>query len=142
MQELAPRRPRVLVVDDAAEMAEILVWDLVHHGYEGVAATSGHEALRLLRKGRFDAVVTDLCMPELDGLAVLRHSYDLDPSRPVVMMTAHGSINTALEAAEEGAFQYLTKPFRIDALLRVLDRALRASLGPPGWARRRAAKLS
>ena len=117
--------PRILVVDDGHEMAEMIADDLSDRGYAAVALTSGREALRCLREERVDALVTDLRMPEVDGLQLLRVSRALDPSRPVIMMTAHGTLDTAVEANGEGAFHYLLKPFRLDALVRVLERALK-----------------
>ena len=117
--------PRILVVDDGQEMAEMIADDLSDRGYTAIALTSGREALRCLREERVDALVTDLRMPEIDGLQLLRVSRALDPTRPVIMMTAHGTLDTALEANGDGAFHYLRKPFRLDALVRVLDRALK-----------------
>ena len=117
---------RILVVDDRPEMAEMIADDLSDRGYEGLAVTSGREALRMLRTERIDVLVTDLRMPEIDGLALLHASLDLDPSRPVIMMTAYGTIDTAMEATGSGAYHYLTKPFRLEALVRVLEQALHA----------------
>jgi DNA-binding NtrC family response regulator len=117
---------RILVVDDRPEMAEMIADDLSDRGYEGLAVTSGREALRMLRTERIDVLVTDLRMPEVDGLALLHASLDLDPSRPVIMMTAYGTIDTAMEATGSGAYHYLTKPFRLEALVRVLEQALHA----------------
>jgi DNA-binding NtrC family response regulator len=123
MPDVVPSR-RILVVDDHPEMAEMIADDLSDRGYVAVALSSGREAVRRLTEERFDAVVTDLRMPEVDGLALLRASRELDPSRPVIMMTAHGAIDTAVEATAEGAFHYLLKPFPLDALTRLLERAL------------------
>jgi two-component system, NtrC family, response regulator HydG len=117
---------RVLVVDDKAEMAEMIADDLCDRGYEGLAVSSGQEALHVLRTARVDALVTDLRMPEIDGLDLLRASLELDPSRPVILMTAYGTLDTAMEATGKGAFHYLTKPFRLEALVRVLAEALKA----------------
>jgi DNA-binding NtrC family response regulator len=116
---------RVLVVDDRAEMAEMIADDLCARGYDGRAVTSGREALRVLQTERIDVLVTDLRMPEIDGLSLLRSSVALDPSRPVIMMTAYGALDTAMEATRRGAFQYVMKPFRLETLVRVLDQALR-----------------
>jgi DNA-binding NtrC family response regulator len=116
---------RVLVVDDRPEMAEMIADELCDRGYEGCAVSSGREALRMLRTQRVDILVTDLRMPEIDGLDLLRASRELDPSRPVVMMTAYGTLETAMKASESGACQYLTKPFRLDLLARLLEDAIR-----------------
>jgi two-component system response regulator HydG len=121
----ASETTRVLVVDDRAEMAEMIADDLCDRGYEGVAVSSGREALRLLQTERVDILVTDLRMPEVDGLNLLRSSILLDPSRPVIMMTAYGTLDTAIEATENGAFHYLMKPFRLESLARILEQAMR-----------------
>jgi len=115
---------RVLVVDDWVEMAEMIADDLCDRGYAAKAVSSGKEALRVLQTERVDALVTDLRMPEVDGLSLLHASIKLDPSRPVIVMTAYSGLETAMEATGGGAFQYLMKPFRLDALARLLDRAL------------------
>jgi two-component system, NtrC family, response regulator HydG len=116
--------PRILVVDDRPEMAEMIADDLSDRGYEGVSTTSGHEAMRMLQTERVDVLVTDVRMPEVDGLALLSLSLRLDPSRPVIMMTAYGTLDTVLETTGRGAYHYLTKPFRLEALVRVLEQAL------------------
>jgi two-component system response regulator AtoC len=121
---MSRERSRVLVVDDRAEMAEVIAEELGERGFDVCAITSGREALSLLQTERIDALVTDLRMPEVDGLTLLRTSIALDPSRPVIMMTAYGSLETALEAVNGGTWQYLTKPFRVDLLARLLEAAL------------------
>jgi DNA-binding NtrC family response regulator len=115
---------RVLVVDDRPEMAEMIADDLCDRGYGCVAVTSGEEALRILRTERIDVLVTDLRMPGIDGFDLVRASVELDPSRAVILMTAYGTLDTALEATRRGVFQYLTKPFRLDTLVRVLEQSL------------------
>jgi DNA-binding NtrC family response regulator len=122
-------RARILVVDDHAELTETIVDGLLQHGYEGVGVSSGEAALCLLRTERIDALVTDLRMPELDGLTLMRTSVALDPLRPVIVMTAYGSMQTALDAVEGGSWQYLVKPFRIDMLARLLRQALEGRAG-------------
>jgi two-component system response regulator HydG len=116
--------PRVLIVDDQAEMAEIIAGELSGRGYAAVASTSGRQALERLQTERFDALVTDVTMPEVDGLELLRASLTLDPSRPVILMTAFSTLETAINATGDGAYHYLTKPFRLDALVRLLRKAL------------------
>jgi DNA-binding NtrC family response regulator len=118
---------RILVVDDRAEMAEMVADALSEKGFAAVATSSGREAVHRLQTERFDVLVTDLRMPEVDGLALLRVSLELDPSRPVIVMTAHGALDTAVEATGEGAYHYLTKPFRLDALSQLIEQALRRS---------------
>ena len=116
--------PRILVVDDKPDMAEMVADDLCDRGYQGVAVSSGAEALHLLQTQRFDALVTDLRMPDVDGFALLRASQSLDPSRPVILMTAFAAIDTAMRAFEVGAYQYMMKPFRLEVLAQVLAKAL------------------
>ncbi len=122
-------RTRVLVVDDRAEMAELIAEELSERGYECFAVASGVDALHRLKAERVDALVTDLRMPHVDGLTLLRASRTLDPTRPVIVMTAYGSMETAMEAVEAGTWQYLTKPFRMDVLVRLLEQALRSRDG-------------
>lgn len=116
---------RVLVVDDKVDMAEMIADDLSDRGYEAVAVSSGQAALAVLHAQRIDAIVTDLRMPGMDGFALVEASQGLDPSRPVILMTAFSAIDSAMRAFEVGAYQYLMKPFRLDALAQVLDKALR-----------------
>jgi DNA-binding NtrC family response regulator len=117
--------PRVLVVDDEFEMALVIAEELGDRGFRTVALRSGREAVVRLRKEIFDAVVTDLRMPEVDGLELLRVSKELDPTRPVILMTGHGAIDTAVEADRRGAYQYITKPFSLSTLVHLLEVALR-----------------
>jgi DNA-binding NtrC family response regulator len=118
------KRARILVVDDQPEMAEMVADGLCQRGYEGWAVARGSDALHLLRTQHIDALVTDLRMPGVDGLSLLRASAALDPGRPVIVMTAYGSVDTAIEAVECGTWQYLIKPFRMDVLARLLEQAI------------------
>ena len=115
----------MVVVDDGPEMAALIADDLRQRGYRVSAVTSGRDALRLLRTERVHALVTDLRMPELDGLELLRRSQELDPSRPVIVMTAFETLDTAMEASEFGALHYIVKPFPVGRLARMLADVLR-----------------
>ncbi|HVZ72787.1 MAG TPA: sigma-54 dependent transcriptional regulator [Polyangia bacterium] len=115
---------RVLVVDDNREMATTIADSLVDRGYDAVAAVGGRDAIARLEGEPFDAVVTDLRMPSIDGLAVLGASRRLDPDRPVIVMTAFSAIDTAIESIRQGAYHYLTKPFKTEELGIFLKRAL------------------
>jgi len=117
-------RPRVLVVDDQVQMAEMLADGLAEHGYDAVPVRSGREALACFERERVDAIVTDLRMPEVDGLELVAASRRLDASRPVIVMTAYGAIDSAIESIRKGAYHYLTKPFRLEELIIFLGRAL------------------
>ena len=113
-------RPRVLVVDDHLAMAEVLSEGLIDQGFEAVPLGSGKKAAMLLLREPFDALVTDLRMPEVDGLALLLQSRRHAPERPVLIMTAHGAIDSAIESIRQGAAHYLTKPFTKDQLLQAV----------------------
>jgi DNA-binding NtrC family response regulator len=116
---------RILIVDDEPDMVENCARILGRAGCECVTATSGRRALELLDGGHVDLVLTDLQMPEVDGLALLRHARELDPARPVIMITGFATIESAVSAVKEGAFDYLPKPFSADQLRVSVERALR-----------------
>ena len=117
-------RKRILVVDDEKSQRDIMQMILGGEGYEVATAQSGSQALRLVQKDRFDLVLTDLMMPEMDGLQLLNHLMQFDSSIIVIMMTAHGSIDTTKEALWGGAYDYLVKPLDRDKLLQVIQSAL------------------
>jgi two-component system response regulator HydG len=120
----ASGKGRVLVVDDKLEMAQMLAEGLSEQGYQAQSVGSGAEALALLPRESFDALVTDLRMPGVDGLELLRFSKQSAPDRPVIVMTAFGAMDSAIESIRQGAYHYLTKPFRHDELTLFLERAL------------------
>jgi two-component system response regulator HydG len=117
-------RPRVLVVDDKLALAETLADGLEDHGFAARAVGSGRVALDEIRAGATDLVVTDLRMPEVDGLALLDALHGTLFEIPVIVMTAYGAIDSAVESVRKGAYHYLTKPFKIDELVLFLRRAL------------------
>jgi two-component system response regulator HydG len=117
-------KPRVLVVDDKLAMAETIADGLGDHGFAATALGAGRAALEAVRAGRADVVVTDLRMPDLDGLALLDTLRDSGLDVPVIVMTAYGAIDSAVESIRKGAYQYLTKPFKLDELVIFLRRAL------------------
>jgi two-component system, NtrC family, response regulator HydG len=123
--KMPERRRRILVVDDNLEMARTIAEGLLDRGYDAVAVGSGRQALDQLNGEPFvDAVVTDLRMPDGDGLELLSASRKLDPDRPVIVMTAYSAIDTAVESIRQGAYHYLTKPFKQEELAIFLGRAL------------------
>jgi two-component system response regulator HydG len=115
---------RVLVVDDHLEMAEMLVETLNEAGFEAEALASGSAALERLEEEGIDALVTDLRMNQVSGLDLLAASKRASPQRPVIVMTAYGAIDTAVESIRQGAYHYLTKPFQPEELVIFLRRAL------------------
>ncbi len=118
------RPPRILVVDDEEQVRLLLTTLLRIEGLEPVEAADGMVAMHLLRDAPPDAAFVDVAMPGMSGLAVLKGSLQLDFCPPIIMITGQGSITSAVEAMREGAFDYLTKPFLKEDLLKVLCRAL------------------
>src|ERR1044071_2379959 len=117
-------RNKVLVVDDEKNQREIYTLILEDDGYQVTTAQSGEQALRFARENQFDLVLTDYKMTGMDGLTLLGELLKLDPSLIVVMMTAHGSVESVKEALRGGAFDYLEKPIDRDQLLKVVQNAL------------------
>jgi len=115
----------ILVIDDDAFMRDACHQTLTKHGHNVTLAKNGREALSRLEKWAFDLVLLDLKMPQEDGLFVLARIKDLDPEAIVVMITGHGSIETAVQAIKLGAFDFLAKPFTPDELVSLVKRALR-----------------
>jgi two-component system, NtrC family, response regulator AtoC len=114
----------VLVVDDDAAMREMLVALLEDEGMRARGAGSVPEALEAARDEDFDAVLSDIRMPHQGGIELIGELRQIRPLTPVVLMTAFGSIDSAVEALRSGAFDYITKPFKNEAVLAALDRAL------------------
>jgi two-component system response regulator HydG len=124
--------PRVLIVDDEREMAEMIADGLADRGYDTVAISSGEEARVRLHQEAFDALVTDLRMPGVDGLALLAEARQSWPDLPVIVMTAYGAIDSAIASMRRGASYYLTKPFKLEELAGFLERALDERHGRSG----------
>ena len=118
-------RGLVLIVDDEPDMVENCARILKREGYECLAAHDGRRALEILESARPDLLLTDLKMPELDGMALLRRAHEVDPALPVIMITAFASIESAVAAVKEGAFDYLPKTFSVDQLRVAVERAIR-----------------
>jgi DNA-binding NtrC family response regulator len=114
----------ILVVEDKESMAQMLKDALESEGYEVISAKTGTEGLKYLRESGIDLVLTDLKLPEKDGIEILRTSKEENQLIPVIVMTAFGSVETAVQAMKEGAFDFITKPFDIDHLLMLIKRAL------------------
>src|SRR5262245_56874821 len=118
------RQPRLLVVDDEVELMRALEETLADQGYAVRRVTSGPAALEALRAGPFDLMLTDLMMPGMDGIQLLKTALELDPDLVGIIMTGQGTIPTAVEAMKVGAFDYLLKPFKLQTVLPVLARAM------------------
>jgi two-component system response regulator HydG len=116
-------KPAVLVVDDSADMVDTLGRYLGNEGFAVELATSGAVALGRLESETFDVVLTDLRMPEVDGLDLLEGIHRLDPHLPVIIMTAFGDIDSAVDAIQRGAYHYVTKPFKMATVRMLVERA-------------------
>jgi len=117
-------RKSILVVDDERGQREILEMILSSEGYDLTTASSGEAALKIARDKRFDLVLTDLKMTGMDGIELLQRLLAYDSSIIVILLTAHGSIDSAKEALRRGAFDYLEKPYDRETLLDTIRRAL------------------
>ena len=116
---------RVLIVDDERNMCELIATDLKLRGVESRWCTSANDAFRLFRDEPFDVVLTDVRMPGTTGLQLCKQLTDMRPDIPVVVMTAFGSMETAVEAIRAGAYDFVTKPIEMDMLALLLERAFR-----------------
>src|SRR3989454_7320050 len=124
---------RVLVVDDDAAILEVLEMRLAAMGFDVTATPEANKAMEFAATHRFDVALLDLRMLPLDGIQLMEALHQRQPRLPVLIMTAHGTIETAVDAVQRGAFDYLTKPFVRDELRSKIRRALAARR----WARDR-----
>src|SRR6185436_4657652 len=119
-----PAVAKLLILDDEAAQMTALCNTLEHEGYATTGFTSANDALDALRGQEFDLVLTDLMMPEMDGITLLRRAQEIDRNLVGIVMTGQGTIDTAVEAMKAGALDYILKPFRLSSILPVLSRAL------------------
>ena len=122
---MLPERKQVLIVDDEPNLRKILSAQLSRDGYDAMTAEDGEQGLALLADHHIDLVITDLKMPKVDGMMLLKRALALDPELPIVVITAHGTIDTAVEALKLGAFDFVTKPFDKDEVRQIVAKALR-----------------
>src|SRR5258705_2286581 len=115
---------KILAVDDEVELNDTLVDALTAQSYEVRGYNSGAEALEVLEKEDFDLLITDLMMPKMDGIALIKAALLIDPHLVAIVMTGQGTIQTAIEAMKAGGFDFVLKPFRLDTLMPVLTRAI------------------
>lgn len=122
----SPPQPsaRLIIVDDEESMRFYLKRALSRKGFEVEAAARGEDAIQCYEKRPFDVAIVDLKMPGLDGIEVLTRLRSIHPDALIILMTAYGTIRSAVEAMQKGAFDYITKPFEIEELLLLIDRAL------------------
>jgi two-component system, NtrC family, response regulator PilR len=117
-------KARILVVDDEKSMRDLLSITLEKEGYDVLTAPGGELAIETLHRETVDAVITDLRMPKVDGLQVLRAAKEVSPDTAVIMITAVASTETAVEAMKLGAYDYITKPFKLDEVNLIVRNAL------------------
>ncbi|MBM4152911.1 MAG: sigma-54-dependent Fis family transcriptional regulator, partial [Kiritimatiellaceae bacterium] len=117
--------PRILVVDDDAAILNLLTTVLIRKGYETTPVGDGDKALQLLLEHHYDLMISDINMTPVNGLDLLRKASSTLPDMGVIMLTADLSVSTAVEAMKEGAFDYLTKPFKLDEFVLTVQRALK-----------------
>ncbi len=122
---MLPERKQILVVDDEPNLRRVLAAQLMRDGYDVHQAEDGARALEILAEDHIDLVITDLRMPRIDGMELLRRAVELDDELPVIMLTAHGTVDNAVEALKTGAFDYVTKPFDQQEVRTIVRKALR-----------------
>jgi two-component system response regulator HydG len=118
-------KSKVLIVDDDTSMCELLAEGLVQHGYEARWNASPHEALAQLAEHEFDVVLTDINMRDMSGLELCQKATETHPELPVIVITAFGSMETAVQAIRAGAYDFITKPFDIDVVAIAIERAVK-----------------
>src|SRR5687767_14411263 len=123
-------KSQILVVDDEADIRELLGMTLARMGLEAHCAGTTSEALALLDKNHYELCLTDMRLPDGDGLAVLAHVSKHHPNLPVAVITAHGSAENAVAALKAGAFDYLAKPVSLNQLRTLVRSALKLSTPP------------
>jgi len=120
-------KPEILLVEDDANIATGLQKVMRAHGYEVTALNRGDAGLEQAIAGSFDVVITDLKLPGLDGLELVRQLHQAKPKLPIILITAHGTTEVAIEATKWGAFDYVPKPFEVEELLELTAKALESS---------------
>ncbi len=118
------RRVKILVIDDDESLRRVLEYNLAQEGYAVLTAASGEQGLELLRKEGADLVVTDVRMAGMDGMRVMEEVRKHDSDIQVIILTAFGTIEMAVEAMRAGAFHYISKPFNRDELKLTIRKAL------------------
>jgi two-component system sensor histidine kinase/response regulator len=120
-----PASPKILVTDDDLATLKTLAANLEDMGYRVATATKGKEALELIRKRGFNIVIADIKLPDISGLEILETAKELNPETAVIMITGHASLETAVDAINEGAYAYILKPVAMSELETTLNNALR-----------------
>jgi len=124
---LPDNKKRILLVDDEENARTALAKILSREEYEVISAGNGFEALELLKNTQVDLVITDINMPEMNGMSFLREINRLYPGINVIMVTAYGEVESYIEAMNLGAFEYINKPVRINELKKIISKVFRDS---------------
>ena len=119
-----PVSGRILVADDEVELTKALCETLAGQNFEVAGVNSGKDALKAIQSDGFDVLLSDLMMPGMDGVVLLREALLIDPQLVGIIMTGQGTVQTAVEAMKLGAFDYVLKPFKLQAMLPILNRAM------------------
>jgi DNA-binding NtrC family response regulator len=119
---------KMLVVDDDEIVREVIISLLNSEGYTVRSAGNGLDAIHILKTEIINMVITDLRMPGADGIEVLKEALKLDPDRAVIILTAYGTLDTALKAIREGAYDYMTKPFKMEEMIIRVNNAYERTL--------------
>ena len=115
---------RILIVDDEKSQRDMLAGSLKKEGYSVATAESGFEAIKFCQDKHFEVALIDLKMPGMDGIELLKKLKEINPEIPVIIMTAYGTIETAVEAMKLGAYHYVSKPINLDELKLNVKKAL------------------
>jgi DNA-binding NtrC family response regulator len=117
---------KILIVDDERGMLELLSMSFRHKtDWEVITTTNPVEVPKIVEKDDIDLVISDLRMPEVDGIELMDYVKQIDESIPYIVITAYGTIDSAVEALKKGAFDYITKPFKREQILLTVERALK-----------------
>jgi DNA-binding NtrC family response regulator len=113
----SPEPPMILVVDDEAGFRDMLQWELSNRGMKVETAANGTEALQLASKTKFDVIITDITMPEMNGLKLLEEINQISPQTRVIVSTGFGLVDMAVHAMKNGAFDFVLKPYDLEHLM-------------------------
>jgi len=114
----------ILIIDDDKSMLELTEFHLQAHGYKATSVETGEQALKLVANAPFDVVLTDLQLPDLDGIEVVKRVKEISPDTEIVMISGHGSVSAAVDATKAGAFYFVEKPVEFEELMVLIEKAV------------------